>query len=237
MRCVLALLFPLCVCVISAASAQQTVVGSGELTESGSDYLRALRYKGIESDVVYFDPTQPAPELKTDAIPEVAESEAEATPVFSTDGRVIVGIASFLVLLGLLALVYFNGSGVSVPFGKTAANRRRQTLGTTNGEVPADQPMTDLNAILKLTDRRVALTRLAQYVLTRCLVANDILFQRSWTQREALQRLPKSQPYLAELRALVLESERVNFGGRSISEAEFDRHVSGVRSLLPERNA
>ncbi len=73
---------------------------------------------------------------------------------------------------------------------------------------------------------------LTQKVLATLAKTNGVLMQRSWTARDTLGHIPLGQPQQSVLRNLVLNSERVQFGGRDVSEDEFREHVSSCRQLL-----
>ena len=120
--------------------------------------------------------------------------------------------------------------------------RSRSKRGTKNldrqrisqqGEAPVwTESLRSLDQILRMRDRRQALVQLARNALTATVAANGILMQRSWTARDALQRIPETQTHLAALRALVLSSERVQYGDREVSEDDFRTHVDNCRQLL-----
>ena len=47
-----------------------------------------------------------------------------------------------------------------------------------------------------------------------------------------LRRVQGDPGQVAALRALVLDSERVQFGGRDVSEDDFQSHVAAVRPII-----
>nr|WP_237693212.1 DUF4129 domain-containing protein [Octadecabacter algicola] len=61
--------------------------------------------------------------------------------------------------------------------------------------------------------------------------AEGVLLQDSWTDRDTLSRVPKNLSNRDALQALVHASERVQFGGRDVSEDEFNEHVARLRPL------
>ncbi|MTI00882.1 DUF4129 domain-containing protein [Roseibium sp. RKSG952] len=237
MRCVFALIFSFFACAASHVIAQEAVIDPPELSESGRAYLDAIRYHGIDSDVVYFDPTRPAPPLETDAKPKPERSEENRSWTFSGGSQTTTVIIMLLILGILVAFVYFTAGGTSVSFSKGVENTRRKSRQKSNSDGPDPADQSDLDTILNIPDRQLALIGLAQLALTRCLNANGVLFKRSWTHREALRKLPQTLSYIQDLRALVLDSERVHFGGRSISESDFAAHVARVRPILRETRA
>ena len=233
MRGVLVFLFVVFMCAGRVAIAQEAEVEGLQPSASGLEYLSAVRFRGIDTNVRYFDPTRPAPALETDAALEPEDAGSDWRFSLDLDGPWDIVAIGLLVLLVLVILVSFARIGTSVSFRKGGRNaKRRARRGAEGEDDPEDQLPPDLDTILRQPDRQKALVKLSQFVLTRCLNANGVLFKRSWTQREALRRLPNTLPHLPDLKALVLDSERVSFGGRNITDSEFQTHVSRIRPLL-----
>ncbi|WP_120635711.1 DUF4129 domain-containing protein [Ruegeria sp. EL01] len=225
-------IFSCFLCAFSPANAQEAALSRTDISASGQEYLKAVRYRGIDTDVVYFDPTRPAPPLDTRFTPETERRQS-----VTLDNRWVVGGVSAIVLIFLALFVYFGASGTSVAFGSISENARRRGGREPTDERPDSEEIPDLEAILRLQNRDQAVAGLAQLALGNCLTANEVLFKRSWTHREALRSLPQNLWYIADLRALVLESERVNFGHRSISEVDFRNLLNRVRPILSEVRA
>ncbi len=231
MRFLTALFLSFIFCAPTLATAQEKALSPTELSPSGQDYLKAVRYRGIDTDVVYFDPTQPAPPLDTKFSPK---PEAESQTV-SLDSDWTVGIIAALVLAVLTWILYLSVGRTSVSFRSGGYVKR---AGKPSVDAPeTDEELPDLDAILRQEDRNQAVVGLTQLVLSRCLSANEVLFKRSWTHREALRSLPQSLWYIPDLRALVLESERVHFGHRSISDPDFNALLARIRPILREVRA
>jgi len=220
------------VCVLSPANAQEAALSGVDISESGQEYLKAVRYRGIDTEVVYFDPARPAPPLDTRFTPETERRQS-----VTLDNRWVVGGVSAIVLIFLVLFVYFGAGGTSVAFGSSAENAQRKGGRKPTGEQLVSEETPDLEAILRIENRDQAVAGLAQLALGKCLTANEVLFKRSWTHREALRSLPQNLWYIADLRALVLESERVNFGHRSISEVDFRSLLDRIRPILREVRA
>ena len=72
-----------------------------KIGDSGTEYLRAIRLRGIDTDVAYFDPSAPPPKLDTtQEPPKPAADQADPT----IDNRWIPG----LIVGGILiAVAYF----------------------------------------------------------------------------------------------------------------------------------
>jgi len=220
-------------CAFSSATAQETALSRPDVTASGEAYLKAVRYRGLDTNVVYFDPTQPAPPLDTTFKPDSTQTPATE----ETDNRWITLILSLIVLGFVIAFLYVAAGRISVSFGSDKDNPRRSAKHNGTGSESDNGAAPDLETILRNKDRDQAVIGLAQLALSRCLSANKILFKRSWTHREALRSLPQSQWYIPDLRALVLASERVHFGHRSISERDFDALLRRIAPVLQQVQA
>ncbi|MCW2309420.1 DUF4129 domain-containing protein [Rhodobium gokarnense] len=225
------ILFVAVVLHASAVVAQEVVQPSREITESGSAYLKSLRLRGIDTDAVYYDPFGPRPPLETSQQPEPPSKEWTAGDWSAPRIIVVVVTASILAALGYLLARY--GGGISVSLRQEAANPGRSRRRARGGEESEAEPVPGtLEALLRIADRRRAVMLLAQSALLRVLGAHGVLPQRSWTARDALSHIPAGQAHLDALRALVFASERVHFGGRDVSEGEFDALVEDIRPLF-----
>ena len=215
----------------SGVAAQEAVQPNPQMTASGSAYLKALRLRGIDTEAVYYDPLGPVPPLEASEQPEPPAEE----PMVGDWGapRIVLVAVTASILAALAYLLVRYGGGISVSLRQEVANpgrsrRRVHARDATEGEpVPGT-----LDALLRIEDRRRAVMLLAQSALLRVLGAHGVLPQRSWTARDALRHIPDGQAHLDALRALVLASERVHFGGRDVSEGEFDALVEEIRPLF-----
>lgn len=210
-----------------SAPAQEAVAEPVEIRESGTDYLGSLRFRRIDTDVGYFDPTRPAPPLDTRAEPPKRRDPLEPGEI---DLPTTLITTAILLVIGYVFLRYGGGFSVALRREAENAERARRGRGPVSGgddEVPAS-----LDSILRLKDRREALVLLARKALAATVEANGVLLQRSWTARDALRHIPPDQRYLDELRALVLASERVQFGGRDVAEDEFEGHLVRITPLI-----
>lgn len=224
---------------VATTSAQETAkepqVLPVEISETGKDYLRSIRLRNINPDVTYYSPSDPPPELDTTQQPEERRSQTtERTQSTSLEGRWVVGLfAGALLLLVAFMFVRFGG-GMAISFKRDAHNPGRDSANRKgHGHAPVwAEKLSSLDEILRMQDRRRALVLLAQKALATTVAANGVLMQRSWTARDALAHIPEKQSHLDALRALVLSSERVQFGGRDVTEDEFSAHLAGCRQLL-----
>ncbi|TYC70088.1 DUF4129 domain-containing protein [Stappia sp. BW2] len=209
--------------------AQEAVQEPMEIGDSGEEYLRAIRLRGIDTDVTYFDPSAPPPKLNTEQEPpKPAEDKPQSD---SSNNRVIPGLIVGGILLAVAYLFLRLGGRLTVSLGREAGNPD-STRPKIRGQAPVwAEKLAPLDEILRMQDRRRALVLLTQKVLATAIAANGILMQRSWTARDALRQLPESQGREL-LRKLVTMAERVQFGGRDVSEDEFKDHVANCRYLL-----
>ncbi len=227
----LVLLLALCFFSPVPVLAQDPSVEPIELGASGEDYLRSIRFRRIDSDVAYFDPTRPAPELTTSETPrdQPREREERLSPEAN---RSIMLIVTILILGTALYFIVRHGGASGISFGSAPLNAdRRNGQGVPLDPADPDPASWSLQQVMRLTDRREALVALSRLVLGRAVAAQGVVPQRSWTARDALRRVPASFDHRSELQALVLASERVQFGGRDVTEDEFRAHVEQVRPL------
>jgi hypothetical protein len=213
--------------------AQEAVAEPLELGPSGEAYLRA-KGRGVNANVGYYDPTRAVPPLETRqrVTPQAAEPDQEDRGL--TLDRSITTLIT-VVVLGIVVFLFVRfGGGMSVSLRSQAENVSRSesaARSSKTGELDAES-LQPIRQILRNPDRKMALILLARALLVQVVEANGLLLQRSWTARDALRRLPKTQPNLRALQNLVLASERVQFGNRDITEDEFSQHVRDVSPLL-----
>ncbi|OYW51216.1 MAG: hypothetical protein B7Z31_14055 [Rhodobacterales bacterium 12-65-15] len=194
----------------------------------------AIRYRGIETDVGYYDPTAAAPKLETNQSPPPPPpkpGEGVTLESLST-GRIVVIVVAGVLLIGLLILIYRVSGSFTVSLRGDAQNPARARKAAAAGAFGAAATPADLAAILATPDRRRALVLLAQAALARTVTANGVLLQPSWTLRDALRHIPPTQAHLAALRGLVMTGEGVLFGNRDVTEAEFQARLAAVSPLM-----
>jgi len=217
---------------VSQAFAQEATRSLFEVSPSGEAYLDSLRYRRIDTDVAYFDPTAPPPELKTTEEPPKERDRSGTFRTMSWEGRFSYALFSALVIAGIAYLFYRFGGRFSVSLRPQLSNpsvKKRTGEALVEGGLRLPD---NLRQILNMPDRNAALVLLAQTALEKSAAFHGLLVQQSWTWRDALRRLPRDQKEMPALRELVLASERVQFGGRNVSEDEFGRHVEQIKPLL-----
>jgi hypothetical protein len=238
MRCFVPLSLSLCLVLSpSGVMAQEAVSQPLEIGPSGTEYMDAIRYRSVETDVAYYDPTRAAPRLETGQDPASPPPKPSGDGTLETlsFGRTLLIILAFAILAGLALLVFRGAGNFTLSMQSDAQNpTRARRAGKVGGMAHADGPPADLQAILATADRRQALIMLAQAALAKTVAANGILLQASWTMRDALRHIPRGQTHLDALRNLVLAGEWVLFGNRDVTEAEFQTHIATIRPLMAE---
>ena len=215
------------------AQAQEAVAEPLELGPSGEAYLRA-KGRGVNANVGYYDPTRAVPPLETrQRVTPQAEDQDRERGEWTMDRSVTTLIT--VVVLGIVVFFFVRfGGSMSVSLRSQAedvSRSEKRARSSKMGELDAES-LQPIRQILRNPDRKMALILLARALLVQVVEANGLLLQRSWTARDALRRLPKTQPNLRALQNLVLASERVQFGNRDITEDEFSQHVQDVTPLL-----
>ena len=213
-----------------AQSGNDAVVETNEVGESGLNYLKSLRFSRIETDVVYFDPTRAAPALDTRATPPKSAQEGGTDRPSDGQFKFGVGTIAVLIILGIAWVFYQSAGRVSLSLGPDRDFRRDGKRKKTDTTTLRDPP--ELSAILEIADRRIAIVALAQSALFKVAKNQGLILQRSWTARDSLRKIARSEPGIPALKALVMTAERVHFGHRDISEGEFDALVSGIRPVF-----
>lgn len=201
-----------------------------EITESGQAYLDKIRYRGVQSEVGYFDPTRPVPPLETR---ERVRAKPENTEEWSLENvNTASGLIAFAFLIAIAVLFFRFGGASRLALGSGPKAAERAARGEEGDSLFGDGQSRDLRAILKNSERRTALIELVQLLISKSVTANGLLLQRSWTARDVLRRLPKGLEYMPELRELVMIGERVHFRDQPVSEDDFKSFVTRAKPLL-----
>lgn len=226
--CVLALLMIL----VPLAAQTQDAAEPLEVDEIAEDYIRAIRLKGVQSEVEYYDPTRAPPDFVTNEKPK--PEGRKNNPNTSGGINLPFALITGAILIGIVALFLKFGSSGSLVLRKDVQNPNRGQAEGRKAANNASLDMQSFDGILRNPDRQQALINLAQLLIYKAVSANDLLLQRSWTARDVLRRMPKNSSYLSELNALVLKGELVHFGERNVSEEEFADYAARAKPLLRE---
>lgn len=233
--------FALCVLIyfglVLSSAAQHAELDALEIQPSGDAYLKATRLRGLDRSVGYFDPTQPPPPLETRQQVRADRAEREPVEVSREGGRVGMMIVSAVILLAILYLFIRMSGGLTVSFAREGDEEDPRAQSRADVAPSAAEVPVAIDAILSMTDRREALVALCKLLLAQVVGAQGVLLHKSWTDRETLRRVAQSHPYRKALQALVFSSERVQFGGRDVSEEELRGHITELQPLWKSEQA
>ena len=214
----------------SAGVAQRhEALAAPTLGPSGEAYLDATQFRGLARSVAYLDPTRPLPPLETGRT--VGQEEGEPTEIAPSGGRAAMTIAALAVLAAILYVIVTSGARFSVSLSRVPEGEDRRRRVGAAAIARDDPPPAAMGAILSMADRKAALLALCRSLLARVMSEQGILLDRSWTDRDTLRRVPRAHPQRDGLQALVFASERVQFGGRDVTEEEFRAHVDRLQPL------
>jgi len=98
-----------------------------EPTQSGREYLSKLRLSGIQSDVSYYDPSAPAPELSTNERPR-PEPDDQRTSWRIGNLEAPVQILTFALICGVAFLFWQAGKNSGLSLKRVWRNRRHHRV-------------------------------------------------------------------------------------------------------------
>jgi hypothetical protein len=242
MKCKPWLIVVLLACFTQAGAAAPVALGQPDLTASGQAYDRVIRLRGIERDVTYFDPMAPPPSLKTGRAPGQTGGPSggladrtrvlEGLDFVTLDGvRITLFILAAVMLFGITYIFIAHGGRLPVSFARDIRDETSLRRGGVSEAQGHGSAPLRVDAILRMKDRKLALVALCKSLLARAVAAEGVLLQDSWTDRDALRHVPQNLQQHEALQQLVFASERVQFGGRDVTEEEFSNHVSRLETL------
>ena len=216
------------------ADAQEDASHYVDIRASGEAYAKAIQFRAIDTDVVYYHPSGAAPEFEIRSAPQSSrEDRGESQRSISFESvRWANVLLACLIILGVTYLFVVHGGRLPFAFSRSPQDGGPdRTIAPSGSDEAAERGSATRDAILSMTDRREALLTLCRSLLARTVAAQGILFQRSWTDREALLHIPGSCIHKDALQSLVLDSEKVHFGGRDVTEDEFRAHLARLEPL------
>ncbi|WP_227272456.1 DUF4129 domain-containing protein [Roseobacter weihaiensis] len=194
--------------------------------------MASIRFRGIDTQIAYFDPTRPPPPFETSQAVSAADEDTSELTTRLTGGSGISFVISLIFLLGIIFFGVLFGGRLSVSFARQPDGETDTTQRVASGG-PVGRPIQmGLQAIMAMPDRRSALIALCKTLLARVVASEGVLIQGSWTDRDTLRRIPRDHEQREVLTALVYDSERAQFGGRDVTEAEFQTYLGRLRPLL-----
>ncbi len=193
--------------------------------ESGAAYQEAVRWRWVRTEVQYFDPDGPAPDLNVRA--RIPRQERESGSTGEIDWTSVLILMAILLAIAALIARFGNFSVIGL---RALGDEKARGGNRHASDGPQDERIEALEAIRAIPDRAEAIHRLLIGALALAARAAGMRIDPSWTARDALRRIPSSWPYRGDLARLAQEAELVHFGGRPLSEDRFEEHV---RAMVP----
>ncbi|WP_085806534.1 hypothetical protein [Roseovarius albus] len=200
--------------------------------DEAQEYLDLSRRKRLRAQVDYV--VEVEGDLTSGEIAkQPIDRRREYQPILNLNG---FGVVLALILIGGLLLLWlkFGGSG-------TLLSREPQD-DKPDGPAPKAWKISDedlkldgrslLARIAAMSDRTEAMILLLRHSLLAGAGATQVRFARSDTERSAMARLPKSWQHHQALNVLLQGTELAHYGGRVVSEADFDRALKIGQAIL-----
>ncbi|MEM9343330.1 MAG: DUF4129 domain-containing protein [Pseudomonadota bacterium] len=218
----------LCATLSASAQLAEPTPLRVEPSDTGREYLAQTRWNNIKSDVTYFDPTGPAPEISTNA--DVPPEQQDRDPINVTPGEIRIGgvLIALAVIIGIVILisVFGNFSVTSLKKEDDGSSGKTRTRKTTN--LDGDEEIPALAHIRAMTDKVAALNLLLAGALSIAAQQQGMRLHPSWTVRDTLRRIPKSWPFRPALADLAGEAEKAHFGGRPVTDEALEHHLQAM---------
>lgn len=192
-----------------------------------TDYDAVASPPQVETGIRYIDETDE----------KFLERETVKTPILRPARRIDLGGLNVAIIVGVVALLLFlllkyGGAGALLradPSSGTKPKKRAKGWGLTAAETPAGDILAQ---IMAMEDRREAMILLLRHCLLQAADETDTYFQRADTEREAMARLPKSWPHLSKLGHIAIQTELVHYGGRAITDEDYNTALDSGRTIL-----
>ena len=225
----LALMIALSGAGTAAAQTSAPIPLEPEIGESGAAYEALVRWRWVRTEVQYFEPDGPAPDLNVRArVPRQEREGADPEEVNWTAVMIFLAI-----LLAIAALVARFGN-LSVIGLRGLDDGKHGSTGRRDPTEPRAEHIEALEAIRAIPDRAEALHRLLFGALVLAARAAGMRLDPSWNARDALRRIPKDWPHRSNLARLAQDAELVHFGGRPVTEDRFEEHVQAMVPVYRE---
>ncbi|MEM0949400.1 MAG: DUF4129 domain-containing protein [Pseudomonadota bacterium] len=216
------------------AAAQNTPVEiEPSLTESGAAYDRTIRWQRLQTNVQYYDPDAPAPPVTRRARTSDRDLQTRWDRLRPPTARErTVGIVLTAAIIAVIVLLVLRfGSFSALGFGgQDETTREDRESGT--GSVDASRGPLGFADILAIQDRAVAVHALLAAVLAKAADDLGLTLHPSWTARDILRRIPADWALDRALGDLTQVAEEAHFGGRQITEEEFNRVAQRIAPLF-----
>lgn len=215
----------------AAVSQEDTTYLTPPRGEAAAEYQDGLA-RSIQADVAYIDETN-VDFLTSDRV----RRDDQSLRLRSGDGSGMGVIAvMFIIAMLLFLFLKFGGAGGLFQADPNAVKKPRKRAKAW-GLTAADQTAGDILAQIRaMKSRREALILLLRHCLLTAADETDVFFLRADTEREALARLPNNWRRFSQLESLLRRTELVHYGGREITDTDFDDALkSGAQILMEAR--
>lgn len=216
---------------LAAASSRPATAQNGP--GAAPSYQEAVSARRIDREIRYADPGE-ALDLER-APPPPVETDWELSDTLTT---ILFGV----LLAFLIAVLIRFGGGAFGAFGAKPTEIRRAARHA-DPDAPEVDPAVaaaaarSLEELRAMADRRLALSALLLRALSAAAEAHDMRLGRSQTARDVLRAVPRAWPHYGALTRLVRTAETVLFGGRAMSDPEFDGCLDLARAILTSPRA
>lgn len=210
-----------------------------------------------QDTITFIDPPRgEAAELYLDTVPRRMKTDiqyvdetnidlldADARPARSSDRTSLEvgdrgGMGTFFVIFLLAALLFiflkFGGAGGLLradPNAEKKTRKRAKGWGLSSDDETAGDILSKVRA---MASRKDALVLLLRHCLLQASEETQVFFKRSDTEREAYARLPISWRRISELKTLLQSTELVHYGGRDITDTDFETALNNGAKILME---
>lgn len=198
-----------------------------EVGQEAAEYRTLSESRRIDVTTRYVDETD---QDWFGEAPKVAPAP-RALPSFNGNG-VGVGITVAVIVLLLFLFLKFGGAGNLLASDPAAVKRDRKKTKAWGLTAEDAHSQDILSKIRSMKDRRAALILLLRHCLLQAAHETDTTFRRSDTEREALKRLPQGWRQFSNLGILLRRSELVHYGGRPISESDYEETLNVGANIL-----
>lgn len=218
----------------TAAAQEGTTYLTPDIDPDGP-YLQAVKgRRTVATDMRYVDETDLdllTGERPKDAPAPIIRPRGSANFGFGSNGVFFI-VAALAVLL-FLFLKFGAGRALlqSDPNAEKKPRKRAKAWGLTAADTSAGDIMSQIRA---MASRRDALILLLRHCLLQAADETETYFRRADTEREALGRLPSKWRRYPQLKTILTKAELVHYGGRDITDDEFEAVLKNGAQILME---
>ena len=219
-----------CLFASFAAAQDQTTYLPVPQGDGSDKYQDVISERDANADLLYVDETDL--DFLNREIPDIDVRPPRRIPLNGGNYSVIL-IVTLLAVLLFLFLKF--GAGGTLLRADPSAPKKPRKRAKAWGLTAAEQTGGDILASIRaMTSRRDALILLLRHCLVQAADETETVFRRSDTEREALLRLSQKWRRYPQLKDLMLKTELVHYGGRDISDQDFDTALKYGAQILME---